>query len=139
MARPPIEQMLTTSAVELGIEDDDVTAAAVRLVAAAHATRDASTWGGLTYWDQLAARVLLGTYRADDVAGWWEQMCRAMGCGQPTKAEDREMLARALSAPSGPVMEALGERTEALCLRVRLAWDHSPKQEQASDTQEAMW
>lgn len=124
MARHPVDQMIAASAVELGIDDRPDERTAVTLAGLAHATRDRHTWGGLGYWDQLAARILLATYRADDLPGWWEQMCRTMGCGQPGDVKDREALARALAAPDAAgVLATLAAHTDAICLRVRLAWE----------------
>lgn len=122
-SRRPVAEMIDASALELEIEDLPHERTAVTLVALAHATRDQQTWGGLGYWDQLAARVLLATYRAATLPGWWEQMCRAMGCGQPTTAADRQTLARALAVDPAHVLDTLASHTDAICLRVRLAWD----------------
>ena len=123
--RPPVAELLDASAAELEITDPPAERAAITLVALAHATRDQATWGGLGYWDQLAARVLLATYRADSLPGWWEQMCRAMGCGQPSLAADRQTLAATLAYPDPrAVLDTLATHTDAVCLRVRLAWEH---------------
>lgn len=142
MAQPPVLDLLGASAAALDITDPPAQRTAVTLAALAHTTRDRATWGGPTYWDQLAARILLGTYRADTLPAWWQQMCRSMGCGQPSLAADRQALAAALAQPDGPaVLDHLAGATDAVCLRVRLAWEHhyGPRRTQTTtDTQESM-
>lgn len=137
MARDSVVSMLAASASDIGADEGAPEfARAVRLAAMAHATRDAATWGGLTYWGQLAARLRMATYRADTLPGWWEQMCQSMGCGQPYLAEDRRQLAADLAAGGPTELGLIGDATEALCLRVRLAWDLA-REARATDAEEA--
>src|SRR5690606_39727590 len=54
--RPPVAELLDTSAAELKITDPPAERAAITLVAPAHGTLDHATWGALRYSAQLAAR-----------------------------------------------------------------------------------
>ena len=122
--RTSIDTILDTSRLVLEIEDRPDYAGALQLCGLVHVTRDRGAWGGFRYWEQLPARILLGTYRSTTVAQWWEQMTRLMGCIQPTHPDDRALLA-ALSATGmdGAVLDQLSTATQTLCLRVRVAFD----------------
>lgn len=122
--RPTIAEQLATSAAELGALPP-AEARAVALVALAYATRDRDVWGGdraLTFWDRLPDRVRTGCYRGPTLGHWWEAMTRALGCGQPHRLEDRELLASTLAAGDDrAVLDVLRTQTEMVCLRVRLS------------------
>lgn len=104
---------------------DEVSARAELLIAVAHETRDRDIWGGdraLTYWDRLPEKVRAACYAGPTLADWWQRITTTLGCTHPRTVDDRRALATALAAGDDrQVLDALRTRTEALCLRVRLA------------------
>src|SRR5690606_9694325 len=70
--------------------------AACGLAAMVHITRDRATWTGPSCWDQPAARVLVAARSASALPEWWQQLVARMGCGHPSRTEDRQHLARLL-------------------------------------------
>ena len=110
---------------DLGAADDDVTSAATFLVAAAYDGRDRDVWGGdraLSFWDRFPDRIRAACYRGPTLGHWWDAISHELGATAPTRVEDRKRLAQILVMPADPVRSALTGQTQALCLRVRLAW-----------------
>lgn len=98
--------------------------AACELVAMVHITRDRATWTGQSYWDQLPARVLISARAASTLPEWWQQMVTRMGCGHPSRTEDRQHLARLLTTSDDTaVLHTLDTERDALAVTVRAAWD----------------
>lgn len=97
---------------------------ACRLVAVVHTTRDRQTWTGISYWEQLPARVLIAARSASTVGEWWQQMCVRMGCTQPAKREDRQLLAGLIATDDQTeILAVLDTERDALAVTVRAAWD----------------
>ncbi len=105
--------------------DDQAVRDAALLVACAYSGRDRSVWGGdraLTFWDRFPDRVRAGCYRGPTLGHWWEALTRSLGAQPPTQLVDRMALDAVLASDPKPILAALRDQPQMLCLRVRLAW-----------------
>lgn len=137
MSRLSAQGRIDAAAAALGLPAlDDPTARAVLLVAVAHDYRDRDVWGGdraITYWDRLPDRVRVACYAGPTLDHWWQSVTTQLGCTHPTLAEDRTAVAVALGAGADrTVLDVIRTRTEAVCLRVRLAVQHDRDQRTAA-------
>lgn len=74
----------------------------------------------ITYWDRiLPDRVVVATYRADTLRGWWAGVSMELG-STPRTAAERLELEQLLAADPAPVLRLLREQTDALALRTRI-------------------
>jgi hypothetical protein len=126
--RATLRTRLDRLADEVGAPDPPL-AAAELMVAAAYVGRNRDIWGGdkaLTFWDRFPDRVRAACYRGPTPAHWWEAISRMLDVVAPAKVEDRRALVAALGHSDGTaVLSALRTQPEALCLRVRLAFQLS--------------
>lgn len=75
------------------------------------------------YWDQLLPdRVIVSTYRADNLRRWWSEVAAELQAEPRNKAERAE-LEQLLRQDPLPVLTVLRTETEALLLRVRIVAD----------------
>lgn len=76
-----------------------------------------------TYWEGLLPdRVVVATYRAENLRRWWRDVAGALESA-PRNAAERAELEGLLRADSAAVLDVLRWETEALLLRVRLIVD----------------
>lgn len=75
------------------------------------------------YWDQLLPdRVIVATYRADNLRRWWSEVAAELEA-EPRNAAERSELEQLLRHEPLPVLNVLRTETEALVLRVRIVAD----------------
>lgn len=124
MTYPTVTELMGALDNDVGGQDP-VAARAALLVAVAHSTRDRDVWGGdraITFWDRFPERVRGACYGGPTLDHWWQRMVATLGCHQPRNPRDRVTLTGALSGGGDrAVLDVLRTRSDALCLRVRLA------------------
>lgn len=117
--------------------NDDTALALIRL---AHRNMDWDTWGGgrrIRYWDALEETVRASTYRGRTLGGWWEALCRTMGCGTPGNSALRAELADLLTADNQrAILKTLRTRAGVLVLMLRVEQDGKRQAREAAQAEE---
>jgi len=76
-----------------------------------------------SYWDSLLPdRVVIATWRSDNLRRWWDDVAGEL-TSRPRDAAERRELEQLLREPPFPVLQVLRSEVTSLLLRVRIVAD----------------